>query len=61
MSRPTRLPWTKKLYGRRATNDRWHQWAGAVRRGAPSSLVLFKTIPRTTKVRSPGPGPNTRK
>ena len=34
---------------------------GIVERGAPSSLVLFRTSPKTTKVRSPGSGPITRK
>ena len=40
---------TKKL--------RWEQWGGIVQRGEPSSLVLFKTNPELTKLRSPGPGP----
>ena len=44
--------------GKRA---RWHQWAGLVQRGCPSSLVLFRTSPKLTKVRSPGPGPITKK
>ena len=35
----------------------WSQWAGVVQRGHPKSLYLFKTTPKTTKPRAPGPGP----
>jgi hypothetical protein len=45
----------------RGKQARWHQWAGIVERGRPSSLVLFKTSPKRTKVRSPGPGLITKK
>ena len=38
---------------------RWHQWAGIVQRGVPSSLVLFPTTPKRTIFKSPGPGPIT--
>ena len=36
---------------------RWLQWAGIVERGRPSSLVLFRTKPKLTSRRAPGPGP----
>ena len=32
-----------------------------MQRGTPPSLVMFRTSPKTTKVRSPGPGPITKK
>lgn len=40
---------------------RWNQWAGIVERGRPESLMLFKTHPRITKIRAPGPGPIKKK
>jgi hypothetical protein len=40
---------------------RWEQWGGIVERGRPSSLVLFKTNPKLTKQRAPGPGPISKK
>jgi len=43
------------------THARWEQWAGVVQRGNSSSLVLFKTSHKQTKVRSPGPGPITKR
>ena len=42
------------------TTALWEQWAGIVERGRPDSLVLFKTHPKKTKFRSPGPGPITK-
>lgn len=35
----------------------WEQWGGIIQRGVPESLVLFKTRPKKTKLRAPGPGP----
>lgn len=43
------------------TKAQWHQWAGIVQRGNPASLVLFKTSTKKTKIRSPGPGPITKR
>jgi hypothetical protein len=43
------------------TGMRWAQWAGIVQRGFPRSLFLFKTKPKLTKVKSPGPGPIKKK
>ena len=37
---------------------KWEQWGGIVERGQRSTLVLFRLPPKTTAVRSPGPGPN---
>ena len=34
----------------------WEQWAGCVQRGAPQTLVLWKTHSSRTVVRAPGPG-----
>jgi hypothetical protein len=47
--------------GPRSSRARWHQWAGIVQRGCPSSLVLFQTTPKLTKFNSPGPGPISKK
>lgn len=35
----------------------WEQWGGIVERGQPHSLVLFHLRAKATAVRSPGPGP----
>ena len=40
---------------------RWEQWGRVVERGNPSSLVLTRLNPKTTKVRAPGPGPMRKK
>ena len=40
---------------------KWEQWGGIVERGQPSTLVLFRLPPKTTAVRSPGPGPITKR
>ena len=39
----------------------WEQWGGIVERGQPSTLVLFRLPPKSTAVRSPGPGPITKR
>ena len=40
---------------------KWEQWGGIVERGQPNSLVLFRLPPKTAAVRSPGPGPITKR
>lgn len=35
----------------------WEQWGGIVERGVPSSLMLMRLNPASTKRRAPGPGP----
>ena len=47
----------KSLVGGSSSRVVWSQWAGVVQRGHPQSLYLFKTTPKTTKQRAPGPGP----
>ena len=40
---------------------KWEQWGGIVERGQPNTLVLFRLPPKITAVRSPGPGPITKR
>ena len=39
----------------------WEQWGGIVERGQPNTLVLFRLPSKHTAVRSPGPGPITKR
>eukprot|EP00971_Amphidinium_carterae_P177517 3520511-Amphidinium_carterae.1 len=39
----------------------WSAYVGLVRRGSPSSLLVYPMTVRYTKARSPGPGPITKK
>ena len=51
----------KEFVGEDGRQVEWHQWAGIVEGGRPSSLVLFPTSAKQTSARSPGPGPIKKK